>query len=197
MANYTDDEIASAVAKFIKSSITVKKDALGPIDVSAKYEETLQLFSSTLILDPNSIFYLIFLASNKLNAEVLQAIDLVEDIDIAIGEMSNRSTPITNTEQLGNAASALLTANTILTQNSAVSAKPLGQYNKSVGNFVTASLAPSIKQNGAIVRPPQAAQAAAKSDLAALAPMYIDILAWAARLMTILPIAGGDRKSVV
>ena len=193
MANYTDDEISAAVSQFIKSSITVKKDALGPIDVSSKYEETLQLFSSTLILDPNSIYYLIFLASNKLNAEVLQAIDLVQDIDLAIQEMSNRSTPITNTEQLGNAATALLMTNTILNQNSAVSAKPLGQYNKAVGNFVTASLAPNVRQNGAIVRSPQAAQAAARTDLAELAPMYIDILDWAARLMTILPLAGGGQ----
>jgi hypothetical protein len=193
MANYSDAQISDAVAQFIKSSIVVKKDALGPIDVSAKYEETLQLFSSTLILDPNSIYYLIFLASNKLNAEVLKAIDLIQDIDIAIQEMSNKSVPITNTGQLGNAASALLTTNSILTQNSAVSEKPLGQYNKAVGSFVVASLAPNIKKDGAIVRPPQAAQAAARADLTSLAPMYIDILSWAARLMTILPIAGGGQ----
>jgi len=193
MANYTQDEISAAVSKFIKSSITVTKDALGPTDVSAKYEETLQLFSATLILDPNSIYYLIYLATNKLCAEVRQAIDLVQDIDKAIQEMSNTSTPITNTGQLGNAAAALLTTNNILTQNAAVSAKPLGQYNKAVDNFVKATLAPNIRKNGAIVRPPQAAQVAAKSDLASLAPMYTDILAWAAQLMTILPLAGGGQ----
>ena len=193
MANYTDADISAAVAQFIKSSITVKKDALGPVDMSSKYEETLQLFSSTLILDPNSIYYLIFLASNKLCAEVQQAIELVQDIDIAIQEMANKSTPITNTGQLGNAASALLMTNTILSQNSVVSAKPLGQYNKAVESFVTASIAPNVKQNGAIVRPPQAAQAAARTDLASLAPMYIDILNWAAQLMTILPLSGGGQ----
>ena len=193
MANYTSDEISAAVAKFIKSSVAVKKDALGPIDMSSKYEETLQLFSSTLILDPNLIYYLIFLASNKLCAEVRQAIDLVQDIDLAIREMSNKSIPITNTEQLGNAASALFMANTILTQNSAVSKTPLDQYKQAVGKFVTTSLAPNVKQKGAIVRPPQAAQAAARTDLASLAPMYIDVLDWAAQLMTILPLAGGGQ----
>ena len=193
MANYTDDQISAAVSQFIKSSVTVKKDALGPIDVSAKFEETLQLFSSTLILDPNSIFYLICLASNKLNAEVLQAIDLVTDIDIAITEMAKRTTNVTQTTQLGNAASALLTANSILNKDAAVSAAPLDKYNQALKNFTTASLAPNVKQGSAIVRPPQAAQAAARTDLASLAPMYIDILSWAARLMTILPLAGGGQ----
>jgi hypothetical protein len=193
MAKYTDNEISAAVSQFIKSSVTVKKDALGPVDVSAKYEETLQLFSSTLILDPNSIFYLICLASNKLNAEVLRAIDLVTDIDIAITEMAKRTTNITQTTQLGNAASALLTANSILNKDAAVSAAPLDKYNQALKNFTDASLAPNVKNGSTIVRPPQAAQAAARADLASLAPMYIDILSWAVRLMTIIPLAGGGQ----
>lgn len=176
MAGYKDSEIESAVSSFVRSDVKVQRDALGPVDVSAKFDESVQLISSTLIFDPNAIFYLIFLATNKLNAAVVQAIDYVDDVLQAIDEMSHRTKDVTRTTLLGDAATALLTVDQILTTNDALSQTAFNRYLAAVNRFTAVSLAPNIKSGGEIVRTPQLARKEMRTTIPNLSASWTSIL---------------------
>ena len=176
MAGYSDTEIETAVSRFVQSKLKIERDALGPVDLGTKFDEVIQLIASTLVYDPNAIFYVINLATNKLNVSVNLAIEYAEDIEEAIAEMGYRSKDITRTTLLGDAAAALLTVDQILTDNSAISSRAFTRYQQAVDNFVAASLEPNIKKSNQIVRPPQLARQAVLSTVASLSTTYEDIL---------------------
>lgn len=176
MAGYSDSEIEGAVSSFVRSDIKVQRDALGPVDVGAKFSETVELISSTLLFDPNAIFYLIFLATNKLNMLVETAIGYVEDVIQAIADMDRRTKDVTQTSLLADAATALLTVDQILTSNDVVSRSALTRYVTAVDRFAAVSLTPNIKKAGAIVRSPQLARKDMRVTLPALSSAWTQIL---------------------
>ena len=199
-SNYTAAEVDAAVSRFVKSSVSVTKDVLGPIDTSSRFDEVMELFASTLILDPNAVFYLVFLASNKLCADVISAITLVNDILQAIKEIGYPPTRVTQTSLLSDAAAQLTNMSTILTQSRAVTQRPVSGssipnnqvntpfdlYRGAVTSFTLASLKPNITNSKAtdpitgsrvIIRSAQEARLSADNSLAILRTLYPDILA--------------------
>lgn len=185
MAEYTPTEIDAAVSLFVKSSVSVTKDALGPVDLSARFDEVMELFASTLILDPNSLFYLIFLVSNKLCADVIYAVSLVDDVIQALIEIGYPPTKITQTSLLSDAAAHLSVMDTILSQTGTVTKQgptvpvtPYDRYKTAIKAFTDASLKPNINGPGGtqIVRSAQDARTSAASSLASLKVLYPDIL---------------------
>lgn len=180
MAGLTPVEIEAAaeaaVQQFVQSSVQVTTDVLGPIDVGSRFDEVVQLFSSTLIFDPNSLFYLIYLSSNKLCADVIAARNLLADVRSAIDEVKRKTTKVSQTTLLGDAAAALTVMGTILVQNSAVSEPPYTRYVTAVDSFRDVSLSPNIKSSGTLVRSPQEAKASAITSLTSLRTAYPDIL---------------------
>lgn len=197
MAGYSDVEIEVAVSRFVQSTIRVEKDALGPVDVSSKFNEVLQLISSTLIYDPNAIFYVIFLATNKLNVAVETAIEYIEDIADAIDELGYHTEDITRTTLLGDAAAALLTVDQILTDKNAISSRAYTRYQQAVDGFTSASLAPNIRQAGQIVRTPQLARQALLVVIPKLSTVYEEILGTLAQIRLMLSEFNGLNLGVV
>lgn len=186
MAGYSDAEIETSVARFVKSDISVERDPLGPVDVANKFNEVLQLISSTLVFDPNAIFYLIYLASNRLNTKVLQAIEYLDDIIDGIDELGHRTTEVTRTSLLGDASAALLAVDTILTQSGAISRNAFTRYTSSVDSFIDVSLKPNIKSGSALIRPPQEARDDIRAALPNLSARYEEILATVQQLKLML-----------
>lgn len=176
MSGYSDDEILEVAAQFVRSDVQVQRDRLGPIDLDNKFDEVRQFISSTLIFEPNSIFYLIYLATNQLNQKVTTMVGWVDDLLQVVQEVSKLTKQVEKTSLLGDAASALLTIDSILSNNKAVSATALSRYQASVDQFIAASIAPNIKDSGEIVRPPQLARSAAITDLGDLSAGYEEAL---------------------
>jgi hypothetical protein len=178
MAGYKDEEIEGAVSRFVQSTLRIEKDALGPVDLSSKFNEVLQLISSTLVYDPNAIFYVIYLATNRLNVDVELAITYVDDISEAIDEMGyyTKTKDVSRTTLLGDAAAALLTVDQILTDKNAISSKAFTRYQQAVDEFTRVSLEPNIKQQSQIVRPPQQARSSVLTAVSDLSTAYGGIL---------------------
>jgi len=177
MAGYRDEEIEAAVSRFVQSTIRIERDALGPVDVGSKFNEVLHLFSSTLIYDPNAIFYVIYLATNKLNVSVELALEYIDDIDTAIDEMGYYTKDVTRTTLLGDAAAALLTVDQILTDKSVISSRAFTRYQQAVDEFIQVSIEPNIKQSGQVIRPPQLARQTVLATISNLSALYEDVLA--------------------
>lgn len=186
MAGYKDAEIEAAVSRYVQTTLRIERDALGPVDVGSKFNEVLQLISSTLVYDPNAIFYVIFLATNKLNAAVELTLEYVDDIGEAIDEMGHHTEDVTRTTLLGDAAAALLTVDQILTDKSAISSRAFTRYQQAVDDFTEVSLEPNIKQSGQVVRPPQLARSESQTAINSLSTAYPDILETLAQIRLML-----------
>jgi hypothetical protein len=176
VAGYTNEEIESAVAYFVQSTLRIEKSPLGPVDAESKFSEVVSLISSSLIYDSNAIFYLIFLTSNRLNTIINSAITYIVDIKTAIQEMTGKTKDITHTTLLGDAAAALLTVDQILTDKKVISNQAYNRYTSSIDQFSTEILAPNIKSGGLIVRPPQLAKQDIRVNLPLLSSLYKSIL---------------------
>lgn len=176
MAGYSTDEIEAAVTKFVKSTIKTKRDPLGPVDMGSAFGDVIQLFSSTLLFDPNAIFYVIYLATNKLNVSVTQALEYIADLETAVNEVTKKTKEVTNQDLLGDASAALLEVDSILTTNQAISNPAFERYKTALNNFTTKDLAPNIRTGTDIVRPPPLARSDSFSNLQLLDALYADIL---------------------
>lgn len=176
MAGFSDSEVEGAVSKFVRSTITVERDELGPVKQDARFNEVVELISSTLIFDPNAIFYLIYLATNRLNKDVLATIELVDDLLDAITSMGHRTKEVTRTTLLGDASTALLEVDSILTSRDALSTAAFSRYVASLDSFTAVSLEPNIKKDAQIIRPPQKARPEARSLLSSISAAYTDHL---------------------
>jgi len=176
MAGYSSAEIEASVSKFVQSTLKIDRSPLGPVDADSKFNEVITLISSTMIYDPNAVFYLLFLATNRLNVDVLAAISYLDDLLNAIDEMSKRTKDVTRTSLLGDAAASLLTVDQALTSKDALSNQAYGRYQAAVDRFIDVSLKGNIKTGSAVVRPPQLARVAAKADLESLAVVYASLL---------------------
>lgn len=186
MAGYKDSEIEAAVSRFVQSTIRIENDALGPVDIGSKFNEVLHLISSALVYDPNAIFYVIYLATNRLNVTVELALEYIEDVSEAIDEMGYHTEDVTRTTLLGDAAAALLAVDQILTDNSAISSRAFTRYQQAVDDFIKVSLEPNIKQSGQVVRPPQLARQATVTTISNLSTAYADILRGLAQVRLML-----------
>lgn len=186
MAGYTDTELESAVSQFVKNTITVERDPLGPVKQDVKFSEVLELFSSSLIFNPNAIFYLIYLASNRLNKDVIATLANVDDLYEAVQEMGKRTTEISKTTLLGEAAAALVEVDTVLSQRGALNNSAFSRYLSSINSFTDASLAPNIRREGDINRPPQKAREDARALLTTIDGAYSDHVTVLTRLQGML-----------
>lgn len=186
MAGYKDEEIEAEVSRYVQSTVKIQTDPLGPVDLGAKFTEVIALFSSTLTYDPNAIFYLIYLATNRLNKAVANTIEYVEDIEDAVAEVSKTTKDVSRTTLLGDAAAALLTVDQILTNNNAISSRAFDRYKQAINDFTSVSLAPNIKDAGEIVRPPQLARSETITTLSDLSDAYEEILEVLAQIQLML-----------
>jgi hypothetical protein len=193
MANFTQEEIDAAVKKFIRTDVRTTRDPLGPRDADQVFAEVIEFVSSGLVFDTNSIFYLIYLAKNRVNQDLNSALSVLEDLEQAINEVGRYTTKVTRTSLLSDAASALLEADRLISQKKTIASPQFARYENALDQFVEASLAPNIRnlvgsypETYEVVRPPQAAQTAIKSDIISLRSYHTTILAEAEQLSVAL-----------
>ena len=186
MPGYDADEIETAVSKLVKSSLTTRRDPLGPSDLSAAFSDVLQLLSSTLLSYPTAIFYLIYLATNKLNKSVESVISDLDDLLEAVDETFYRTQEVTHSSLLSDAATALADVDSILTSKGSVSTQALSRYTNAISKFTEKDLAPNIKHSSQITRPAPLAKSDAKDLLISLETDYPALLTDLAQVQSML-----------
>lgn len=141
MANYTDDEVNSAVAKIVRSTISHPSGILGNRDTQTTFNELQEAAAGVFVLYYNAPFYCIKLGTTRL-VDYAQAQDqtLAQLID-AVQATNHLVTPIKDISSLANANAALEAL------GSAVSKRKDGfqditqvaayvRYSKSINQFV-------------------------------------------------------------
>lgn len=189
MANFTETEIEAAVTKFVRNEVKTERTDLGPLSTGYTFEEVREFVASTLVFDPSSVFYLLSLAANRVNQDVTQALEYLDDIIVAIDEVGRDTAKVTQTSLLEDAAAALLEVERTIETKNAITERPFNRYAQALDTFTTKSLTPNVRRLGAgfpdtyeIVRPPQKAQSSIKINIAELRDLHKVIVEEATQL---------------
>lgn len=148
---YSDAELTNAAASVVQSDVSVKHDALGPLDLENQFQETKDLLASTLVNDPYAAFYLFYLLCNRLKSD---AAILLQEFRNAIGYVQNtrtRVSKIKNTTLLGDAAVALSEISAVLSTEPMVQQQAYSRYVAAIDQFRDESLAPNMTAGQTII----------------------------------------------
>jgi hypothetical protein len=191
MANFTETELESAVSKFVRNEVKTERTDLGPLSTGYTFEEVQEFVASTLVFDPSAVFYLLSLAANRVNQDVTQALEYLDDIIVAIDEVGRDTTKVTQTSLLEDAAAALLEVERTIETKNAITERPFNRYTQALDTFTSKSLTPNVRRLGPgtglgdtyeIVRPPQKAQSSIKTNIAELRDLHEVIIEEATQL---------------
>lgn len=154
MPGYTSEEVQACIDKFLLGTVSTPQTNLGMRDVLTARDDIYGLLTTTLLLRPDSYFYIIWLAKNRLEAlRRAQQADLdflLEDTTSAA--LRRRGSPVENTTELTNAQAALLNINAGINAGTGSRTRSLGpevdRFRKSIERFVTAALVPNVVEAG-------------------------------------------------
>lgn len=154
MIGFTDEEVSAAVDQFLLRQVTVPTQTTGVRDILASQRALYDLLTTALLLKPESYFYLIFLARNKLMALVSAQLIEVRKISESGPGMSRSAKSISSTTDLAAAQASLLDLNAGLNARSTGIRGSIGpavdRFRKSVSSFVGTELSKNILVGGQI-----------------------------------------------
>lgn len=154
MPGYSSEEVQAAIDKFLLGTVSMPRTNLGMREVLSARDDIYALLTTTLLLRPDSYFYVVFLAKNRL--EALRRAQQV-DLDFLLADSTadalvRRGVPVTNTTELTNAQAALLNINAGINAATGNRTRSLGpevdRFRRNLERFVTSSLVPNVVEAG-------------------------------------------------
>jgi hypothetical protein len=150
VTGYSNAEVTAAAAALVQGSGTTAVDSLGPVDIAAKFQEAVDLVTTTLVSDPNAIFYLLYLDASSILDDLVAVMNSAQDLLVAVSEIAGITRSITHTTLLGDAAGALIEIDAILSKDAAVQRASYDRFIRAVDSFRDVSLAPNIILPGSV-----------------------------------------------
>lgn len=161
MPGFTSEEVQAQIERFLTTSVESSKTRLGLRDTLAMRDAVYDMLSTSLLLRPDSFFYLVWLATNR-----LEGLRALQEADVArIDELSEfldyRTTPIKSTTELTNARAAILELNAGLNarrpgQGVAGAIGPaVNRFQRSTERFVRSELESNVVRSGQVTETPE------------------------------------------
>jgi hypothetical protein len=157
MAGYTSDEKQTVIDRFLLGRISTPRTTLGARDVLAARDDIYSLLTTTLLLKPDSYFYVIWLAKNRLEALRRKQIEALTYIlqDSTKAALVRRGRPVRTTADLSNAQAALLNLNTSL-NSGVVGSGPrelgpeVSRFRRSIERFIRKELFNNVVESNEV-----------------------------------------------
>jgi hypothetical protein len=154
VAGFTDEEVAAAVDRFLLKQLEVPQLKTGARDVLTLRDRVYDLLSTALLLRPDSYFYVIYLARNRLLALVNQQIAAIDAITAAGPNTTRSAKKIKSTTDLAAAQAALLDLNAGLNARNTGVRGSIGpavdRFRKSISSFVSSELTKNVVVSGQV-----------------------------------------------
>jgi len=157
MAGYTSEEKQAVIDRFLLGRVSTPRTSLGARDVLTAREDVYSLLTTTLLLKPDSYFYAVWLAKNRLEALRRKQVAALEYIlaDSTKAALGRRGRAVKNTAELTNAQAALLNLNSSLNSGTlGSSSRELGpevsRFRRSIERFVRDELQNNVVEDGEI-----------------------------------------------
>ena len=174
MADYTTEEITTAVEKVVRSSVRRLYGLLGNRDIQTSFNDLQDAVAGLLTLNPNAPFYITWLGSRRLDDLLETQESTLTSLIEAIENTNRNTTAVDNLAPLQNARVALqalesAAASRTRTFDSVEDVPAYRRYDSNLQRFLDDSSA-NVRKNGAVVPTPEEARAAIPglvTDLAA------------------------------
>lgn len=154
MAGFSDEEIAAAVDRFLLKQVTVPTLKTGARDILTARDRVYDLLTTALLLRPDSYFYVIYLARNRLMALVSQQIAALDTIIAAAPNTTRAAKLINSTTDLAAAQAALLDLSAGLNTRSTGVRGSIGpavdRFRRSISSFVSGELTKNVVVSGQV-----------------------------------------------
>lgn len=173
MAGYTTSEILNEVSRIFRARIDPGREG-GTLNTRVEYEQLLELAYITFLLHTDAVFYLALLARNSLNAKLIQEINLVEDMLVALDDLGQVGKAVKDTTTLSNANTALLA----LDAAQSVADRPETQRFAALMDKYAEQFRPNVvsRSTGNLVRPREDARNILQINLQRLDKLHNQVL---------------------
>ncbi len=156
---FSDDEIDAAVQRYLLDSVNMPTTRLGSRDIVAAKQQIYELVSTAFMLRPASLYYVLWLSSNRLSALLGdQAAAIATLRELAAGT-SGSSKRVESTTELSNAEAALLDLNTAANARTTGVSTSVGpavlRFSRSVERFIATELTKNVVRDGDVVDTPE------------------------------------------
>lgn len=158
--SYTSTEIAASVSRIVRKEITTSElGTQAARDVVGTKNQLYDLFTISLLLDPEMFFYLIYMASNMLRRLVSDTYDDLSEIASLAPTLGRPTGKVTSTTALTNARAALLTLSAATSGPRSGTSVAVSNFRSNILRFIDSQLAPTLVANGDIQRTPEEVKA--------------------------------------
>lgn len=154
MPGYTSEEVQAVIDQFLLGTVSTPRTNLGARDVLSARDDIYALLTTTLLLKPDSYFYVIWLAKNRLEAMRRQQATALAFIlsSSTVAALGRRGKPVTSTVELVNAQAALLNLNAGLNAGQGTTTRALGpevtRFRSNIERFIRGEIAPNVVEGG-------------------------------------------------
>lgn len=154
-SGFTEEQVQAAVDQFLLREVSVGTLKTGARDTSAGRDTVLDLISTALLLRPDSFFFAVWQATNRLRGVVAQQISMVDSIAEAGPGVSRPAKLIASTYELTNAQAALLEVNAGLSDRTVGVRGALGpavdRFRRAISGFVSSELNKNVLVAGEVI----------------------------------------------
>jgi hypothetical protein len=107
MARYLQEEVYNEVSKIFRTRLEPGREG-GTLNTQVEYQQLLEVAATTFLFNDDAIYHLARLSSNSLTALARREVAILEDILVALEDLSQIGSAVVDTATLSNANTALL-----------------------------------------------------------------------------------------
>lgn len=130
--SYSSDELKAAVSELVQGTVSFKRDVLGPRDASSSFNEVRELVNSTLLYEPDSVFYLIYIASQALQKIVTDEIDILDELLDSVDDLLKPSKPIESVRPVAEVRTALISLSNAVSRSGRIGRTEYSRYVRAI-----------------------------------------------------------------
>lgn len=154
MAGFTEEEINDAVDRYLLRQVSVPITKTGSRDIRSSKDRVYDLITAAVLLRPDSFFYVVWLATNRLQALVRQQVEALDEINEIGPRLTRLSKKITSTSELTNAKAAILEVNAGMNARKQGVRGNIGpavtRFRRSVTRFIDTELTKNVVVSGEV-----------------------------------------------
>lgn len=187
---YTDEEVRAAVDKFLLRQASISLLPNGARNVLQLRDTVYDLVTTVLLLRPDSFFYVVWQASNKLRGLVDQQIAALDQIAASGPGVTKPAKKINSTSELTNARAALLEVNSGLnarTQGVSGSIGPaVTRFRRSINRFLEDEVTKNVVVGGEVSDTADGLKNTIRTEWAEAVERHADVVSLASSLTSAL-----------
>lgn len=155
MAGFSDEELQASIDRFLERQLAVPTTSSGSRDVVALRDSIFAMLTAALLLRPDSYFYVLYLAKNKLQALVIDQLADLQDIIEAAPNSTRQAKPIGSTADLVAARAATLELGAGLNTRRGGVRGSIGpaveRFRRSISRFVSTELTKNVVDGSDVI----------------------------------------------